>query len=302
MKSRGATPFDRGRIPPLPPPLAIQRWKSDHDADIGVDRTGHGRSRSRPESGRRPPPRSSARHGCSPTTPPTTNAWAALTAHTLDGVPVPPLGTADRAPQPLPGARDGRQDTVGWDVRSVLVGRDAARVAEDAVAELETGATSLMLTVGGPGVTVDDIPVALSEVYLEMAPVVLDVRGDVDELAAARALVAALRGQAVAPAAGTNFGADPVGRAVRRRGGAGSRRRHRTGRRPDRPRRRERHPRPGRRRHRRPRRGCRRGRRAGLLDRARGDLPAGGRRAPGWRRPWQRRCASSATPRPPISS
>ncbi|WP_111768773.1 methylmalonyl-CoA mutase family protein [Nakamurella deserti] len=148
---------------------------------------------------------------------PDEDAWAALARRTLDGVPVPPLGTADRAPRPLPGAREGRRDTAGWDVRSVLVGGDATRVAEDAVAELETGATSLVLTVGGPGVAVADVGVALSEVYLEMAPVVLDVRDGVDELEAARALVATLRKQGVAPAIGTNFGADPVGRAVRRR-------------------------------------------------------------------------------------
>lgn len=146
------------------------------------------------------------------------DAWSALVTSTLDGVPVPPLGTAARSPQPLPGARDGRRDSGGWDVRTVVSGRDAAAAGEDAVTDLENGATSLWLTVGGPGIAVAGVPVALSGVYLEMAPVVLDVRGDVDELAAARALVDTLAEQGVAAAAGTGFGADPVGRCLRRRG------------------------------------------------------------------------------------
>ena len=75
--------------------------------------------------------------------------WAALTRTTLDGIAVAPIGQ----PADLDGlATSGRpQRTGAWDVRTSLVGDDAAAVNEAALVDLDNGATSLHLRpVAGP--------------------------------------------------------------------------------------------------------------------------------------------------------
>src|SRR5689334_7070884 len=88
--------------------------------------------------------------------------WAKLTRTTLDGIDVPPIGQ----PSDLDGlTTTGRPTrTSAWDVR-VRVDGDA----EQSLAELETGATSLWLATDGI-----DVDQATEGVLLDIAPVVLD--------------------------------------------------------------------------------------------------------------------------------
>ena len=76
----------------------------------------------------------------------------------------------------------------GWDVRAHHAAPDAAAVLTD----LENGATSLWLALGPAGIPVDALPAVLADVYLDLAPVVLDAGPDTR--AAADALLAARGG------------------------------------------------------------------------------------------------------------
>lgn len=90
---------------------------------------------------------------------------------------------------------------------------DATR--EAALLDLEGGATSLWITLGGP-LSPGDLDRALQGVLLDLAPVVLDSPDD--PIGAATALTELLAGRGTAPAHGTNLGADPI--AVSLRGGS----------------------------------------------------------------------------------
>src|SRR6478609_4388300 len=81
-------------------------------------------------------------------------AWDALAGTTVEGLVIPPLGTPERAARRAavlaPAANAGRVDT-GWDIRSLLTDPDPEVAASSALADLENGATSLWVTVGGGG-------------------------------------------------------------------------------------------------------------------------------------------------------
>ncbi len=138
------------------------------------------------------------------------DVWEALTRHTLDGVPVTPLGTPDLVadlPDPVrPPARGA-----GWDVRALLADPDPRSAHEAALTDLEGGVTSLLVQVGATGVPVADLPTVLADVLLDVAPVVLDAPDD--PLGAARAYADLLAG--TTPAPGANLGVDPVAAQVR---------------------------------------------------------------------------------------
>ncbi len=122
---------------------------------------------------------------------PDSEVWARLTRTTLDGVPVPPLGTPELL-EDL--ATSGRPTRVGgWDV----VTRPADN--EQALADLDTGATALWVAADA------ELGTLLDGVVLDLAPVVLD--GATAEQA--RSFAGLLSG--TTPAAGTNLGADAVG-------------------------------------------------------------------------------------------
>ncbi|AUH38933.1 methylmalonyl-CoA mutase family protein [Streptomyces sp. CMB-StM0423] len=136
------------------------------------------------------------------------------------GLRTPPLYTArDRAPDPgLPGfapfVRGGRPEgnaAGGWDVRQ----RHAVADAEAVLGDLENGATSLWLAAGDAG----GIPVAaladvLKDVYLDLAPVVLDAGAETGP--AARELLRLYEERGVAAeAARGGLGADPLGHEAR---------------------------------------------------------------------------------------
>jgi len=150
---------------------------------------------------------------------PDERVWEKLSRRTLDGVGVAPLGTRATVeglpdigwPGQSPFTRGTRADVsgTGWDIRPVFVDPDAARTAEAVIADLENGATSVWLTLGAGGIAVSDLPRVLSEVMLDLAPVVLDAPED--PLTAVEAFAALLNDRGTTPAPGTNLGADPIG-------------------------------------------------------------------------------------------
>jgi methylmalonyl-CoA mutase len=142
---------------------------------------------------------------------------------TVGGIAIEGIYSGDRfsAPDPgFPGAAPfvrGRlpQGTLGgWDVRSYFNDPSAAATREQALADLEGGVRSLWLAVGGSGIPVDGLAEALTDVLLDLAPVVLDAGAE--GVAAAQAFldIASSRGVAVGSLSG-NLGLDPIGYAVR---------------------------------------------------------------------------------------
>ncbi len=125
--------------------------------------------------------------------------WARLAKSTLDDLEVPALGV----PRDLeiPDSRRAVGHTSGWDIRVRTSGGPAA------LAELETGATSLWLDLDS-GVTSADLDVALAGVLVDLAPVVLDAPDD--PVGAATAFCAWLSAGGMTAAAGTNLGVDPL--------------------------------------------------------------------------------------------
>lgn len=123
-----------------------------------------------------------------------------LDSTTYDGVTVSPLYTAfDERPEgPLPGqfpylrGRDPHRDVnAGWKVctRHGSVRGDSADDAStlntQILDSLSNGTSALWLTVGTGGVDPTALPEVLGGVFLELAPLTLDARGDVRAAAAA---------------------------------------------------------------------------------------------------------------------
>jgi methylmalonyl-CoA mutase len=94
--------------------------------------------------------------------------WNRLARRTLDEIPVSPLGTAQLVEEL---ETSGRPDRAGdWDIRAHLTVADPTQANEDALVELDNGATSLWLQ-GDPDT---DLAAVLDGVLLDLAPVVLD--------------------------------------------------------------------------------------------------------------------------------
>ncbi|HEX5917717.1 MAG TPA: methylmalonyl-CoA mutase family protein [Nocardioides sp.] len=131
---------------------------------------------------------------------PDTDVWDVLSRATLDGIRVPPIGQ----PADLEGrTTSGRPQRAGaWDVRTVLVGDDAAELNEAALVDLDHGATSLLLDVERG----TDLSVALRGVLLDLAPVTLDRPAEEQSLELARLL----EESAGDPHPGNNLSADPA--------------------------------------------------------------------------------------------
>ena len=142
-----------------------------------------------------------------------------LAGTTIDGVTIPALGigtaaVSDPGAEPYVRGTPARLQNVRWDVRTQIVQPDPGRAAAAAIDDLTNGGTSLWITVGGNGSRLDDLPLVLDEVYLDLAPVVVQATGGVTAVEAAWALAELLpRTDGVHPS--TNLGADPVGRAIR---------------------------------------------------------------------------------------
>ncbi len=143
------------------------------------------------------------------------DVWDALSRRTIEGVPIPALGTAERLAGPLLPVQLPGRPAGGWDVRSAVFDADPAAAAATALDELENGATSLWLTLDEPGLAPEALAAALRPVHLTMAPVVVTAGDGVTDERAAAALAAVIRAADGPVAAGTNLGADPIGRSVR---------------------------------------------------------------------------------------
>ncbi|MFD5328215.1 methylmalonyl-CoA mutase family protein [Streptomyces sp. NPDC127092] len=150
---------------------------------------------------------------------PETEAEDALSTVLEDGLRARPLYTAaDGAPDAgLPGfapfVRAGRAEgntAGGWDVRQ----RHRAADPEAVLTDLENGVTSLWLAVGPDGVPVEELDRVLRDVYLDLAPIVLEAGAET--AAAADELLSLYERRGVAPeAARGNLGADPLGTEAR---------------------------------------------------------------------------------------
>ena len=148
---------------------------------------------------------------------------AALTSVTYDGIGVLPLYTADDAadleagrPGSAPFVRGSRAVGVagavgaGWDVRQRHSDSDPGKAREAVMADLENGVSSLWLTIGPAGLPLGCLDLVLRDVFLDLAPVVLDAGPDTE--AAAAEFLAVIAGREVLPeSVSGNLGADPIG-------------------------------------------------------------------------------------------
>ncbi|SDJ82412.1 methylmalonyl-CoA mutase family protein [Nonomuraea jiangxiensis] len=121
----------------------------------------------------------------------------ALAGATYDGMTVAPLYDPDDLPGDpgLPGAYPflrGSRAVAGWDVRQ----RHALPDPEAVLADLEGGVTSLWLVVGPGAIPVESLGAVLAEVYLDLAPVVLEAGELAEEAAEVLFGLAAERGVA----------------------------------------------------------------------------------------------------------
>jgi methylmalonyl-CoA mutase len=141
---------------------------------------------------------------------------------TIGGIPIAAIyGADDEVPDAgFPGFAPfirGRvpQGTLGgWDVRARFAHPSPGETREQILLDLENGVTSLWLSVGSSGFPVDALGDVLSEVLLDLAPIVLDAGAD--GIAAARTFLelATARGVEIAALTG-NLGLDPLGHAAR---------------------------------------------------------------------------------------
>ncbi|MBP2339179.1 methylmalonyl-CoA mutase [Saccharothrix coeruleofusca] len=139
--------------------------------------------------------------------------FESLVTTTYDGIRVRPLYTAEDTAPPsgfpglAPFVRGSRpQGTAGgWDVRQ----RHAVADREAVAADLDNGVTSLWLEIGQDRVPVDRLEDLLAEVYLDLAPVVVDAGAEF--AAAGREMLRVWRQRSV-PAGEVrgNLGADPL--------------------------------------------------------------------------------------------
>ncbi|MEU0566073.1 methylmalonyl-CoA mutase subunit beta [Nonomuraea sp. NPDC005983] len=139
----------------------------------------------------------------------------ALAGHTYDDLTIAPLYDASDLPADLladpglPGSPPfvrGSRTSTGWDVRQ----RHAASDPEAVLADLENGVTSLWLVIGDDAIPVAELPTVLRDVYLDLAPIVLDAGPQTLEAAEALLALAAARGTAVTGNLGASL-ATPAG-------------------------------------------------------------------------------------------
>ncbi|TMR09338.1 methylmalonyl-CoA mutase [Nonomuraea turkmeniaca] len=122
----------------------------------------------------------------------------ALSSDTYDGPAVAPLYDVDDLPGDpgLPGVSPyvrGSRAVSGWDVRQ----RHAVPDPEAVLADLESGVTSLWLVVGDGAIPVGALETVLADVYLDLAPVVLEAGGLARPAAEQLFRLAAARGVAI---------------------------------------------------------------------------------------------------------
>jgi methylmalonyl-CoA mutase len=146
-------------------------------------------------------------------------AEAALRRHLEGGLEVDALYLRE-ADEPrdlgVPGAmpftrgRRLRDASTPWDVCQLHDDPDVATTRSAVLDDLEHGVTSVWLHVGADGLAAADLPEALADVRLDLAPVV--VSSFTDQPGAARALLDHVGGR---ESVGGNLGLDPFGAAAR---------------------------------------------------------------------------------------
>lgn len=148
-----------------------------------------------------------------------------IATSTYEGIRIRPLydaaDAAGAAGAGLPGlapfVRGGRPqgaNTDGWDVRALHAHPDPKAGGQALLADLENGVTSLWLRLGPAGLPLDGLAEVLRDVYLDLAPVVLDAGALTGEAAAAFLALADERGVPASQLTGV-LGADPLGLAAR---------------------------------------------------------------------------------------
>lgn len=153
-----------------------------------------------------------------------------MVSRTADGIRIEPLYTradslqAAAAAQPgvAPFARGfkGSVDGFGWSIEQTVVASDVAAANAAVLAELEGGATGVVLRLEAPGqsgiaISSDaDFARVLTGVYLDFAPIVIDAGADAEIAAARFAEAMAALGQAPDKVS-VRFDIDPIGVAAR---------------------------------------------------------------------------------------
>lgn len=141
-----------------------------------------------------------------------------LATKTYDGIEIQPLYTADdTAPQSgfpglapfVRGTRPEGAVGAGWDVRALHAHSDPAVTNRNVLADLENGVSSLWLRVGGDALPLTALADAFNEVYLDLAPVVLDAGADYEAAATVLLEVLAEKNIPDSEVIGT-LGADPI--------------------------------------------------------------------------------------------
>jgi methylmalonyl-CoA mutase len=149
----------------------------------------------------------------------------ALSWSTYDGIRIRPLYTAEDAPDLEAGGLPGHPPFVrgatppdavgaGWDVRTRYAEADPRALNRAALADLETGATSLWFVLGDGGLAVPDLASALDGVHLDLAPIVLDAGAHTERAVQALLTISEQRGLEPAALRGS-LGADPIGARAR---------------------------------------------------------------------------------------
>jgi methylmalonyl-CoA mutase len=141
-----------------------------------------------------------------------------LATVTADGIEIAPLYVAGDGHRhtgfpgqaPFTRGRTAAGHRAGWDVRQRHEHPDPAVAREQVMEDLEGGASSLWLGLGDGQIPVDALPEVLSQVYLDLAAVVLDAGGRFSEAAEVFLLAAARRGVPAEALTGC-LGADPLG-------------------------------------------------------------------------------------------
>src|SRR5580698_3009955 len=141
-----------------------------------------------------------------------------LATITADGIEIAPLyvGDASRPSSGYPGqapfvrGRTAAGHRAGWDVRQRHEHPDPAVAREQIMEDLEGGVSSLWLGLGDGRIPVGALPDVLADVYLDLAPVVLDAGERFAEAAEVFLGQVAQRGVPATDLAGC-LGADPLG-------------------------------------------------------------------------------------------
>lgn len=150
-------------------------------------------------------------------------AYKRLTSHTVDGLEIKPLYLREDAPAELgfPGVAPFTRGTTvrsgnledSWQIAQLHEDPDAAEARRAILTDLERGGTAVWVRVDPDAVTAEDLPTALADVMLDLAPVHVSSR--TDQLAAAKALVDVFAASGKdADSVGGSLGVDPIGLAA----------------------------------------------------------------------------------------